>query len=377
MSARNVPIGTIMADVQPEAVEWLWPGRVPFGRLTLLDGDPGTGKSQVTLDIAARLSRGCPMPGCDAPTDTAGTVLCSAEDDLASTVRPRLDAAGADTRHVLALSMVPDGDGQRPLTLPDDIALVAEGIERVRARLLVIDPVTAFLTGKADTHKDADVRRVLFQVAELASATGVAVLLVRHLTKTPGGSPLYRGSGSIAFIGAARSGLLVGKDPDDEARRVLAPNKSNLCAPASSLAFHLESSGGVSRVVWDGESRHNAAALVAEQGDPTALDDAKDALRAILADGPLTANEVRRRVSSEGVSWATALRAKKALGIDPKKSGLRGGWTWGLPNTLNPEIVSTFGIFGEDAQPAVSTFHAQGPTPSMMVPPTPTLDLTD
>ena len=231
---------TRLADVQPERVSWLWPGRIPVGKLVTLDGDPGLGKSTLALDITATITTAGTWPDGSICGYPGAVLLMSAEDGLADTVRPRLDAAGADVTKVHAVDGVPvDADGTlRPPTLADVLAL-EEAIHRTGARLLVIDVVMAYLPDGTDSHKDQDIRRVLSRLAALADRTGCTVLLLRHLNKAKGGDPLYRGGGSIGIVGAARAGLLVAPDPDDPERRVLASVKSNLGPAPESLAYRL------------------------------------------------------------------------------------------------------------------------------------------
>jgi hypothetical protein len=200
---------------------------------------------------------------------------------VADTIRPRLDAAGGNPHRVLSLVAVPDGE--RPISIPEDLEIIRRGIDRVEAQLVVIDPLSAFLSSGVNSHRDQDVRRALAPLAKLAEETGVAVVVVRHLTQSPGGNPLYRGQGSIGIIGAARSALLVAKHPKDEGLRVLAPLKSNLTKPAPSLTFALvESANGAVRLEWKGTTEHTAAALLAAPADPeerSALEEAKEFLR--------------------------------------------------------------------------------------------------
>jgi RecA-family ATPase len=163
--------GTLLSEVEPEQVEWLWPGRLPLGKLAVLDGDPGLGKSVVTLDVAARLSVGLELPD-GQPCEPAGVVLLSAEDGLRDTIRPRLDAAGADSERIFALSTVVEAKGgERMISLTKDLTVIERAIERVEAGLVVVDPLTAFLSEKTDSHKDQDVRRALAPLAALAERT--------------------------------------------------------------------------------------------------------------------------------------------------------------------------------------------------------------
>lgn len=240
-----------LTDVQSEAVSWIWRNRIPKKKITLLDGDPGLGKSLLTLDIAARITRGWAMPD-GAATEPGGVVLVTAEDGLGDTVRPRLELMGADLSKIVSLQSVRDTDGNlRPPTV-EDVHAIAGAVDAVSARLIVVDPLMAYLPSKRDSHRDQDVRRSLHILARLAEEKGVAVLIVRHLNKSGGSQSIYRGGGSIGIIGAARSGLLVAKDPDDENRRVLASTKSNLGPLAPSLRFAVEGVGEVPRIAWGG-----------------------------------------------------------------------------------------------------------------------------
>jgi hypothetical protein len=208
-------VGRQLSEVEPERVDWLWRGRIPKGKLTLIDGDPGLGKTVMTIDCAARVSVGCQWPD-GAPCVEGGVVICSAEDGLADTIRPRLDAAGGDPEKVLALGTLMEDGNERLISIPEDISAIEQGIERVDAAAVFIDPLMAFLSGRHNAHKDQDVRRALAPLAGLAERTGVAVAVVRHLNKATGGNPLYRGGGSIGIVGAARSALLVAKHPEEQ-----------------------------------------------------------------------------------------------------------------------------------------------------------------
>ncbi|MGI9048030.1 MAG: AAA family ATPase [Rubrobacteraceae bacterium] len=338
-------IGVILSSVKPERVEWLWQGRIPKGKLSLVDGDPGTGKSALTADLTARVSSGGSWPD-GTPCEAGGVVLLSAEDGLADTIRPRLDAAGADSSKVLALAAVPDGEeGERLLSIPQDLSLIEQGIRRVKAALVVVDPLMAFLGSDVDSNKDQHVRRALTPLAALAERTGAAVLVVRHLNKASGGNALYRGGGSIGIIGAARSGLLVAKDPQDDSRRVLAPQKSNLSEPAPSLVFTLEAAdNGAVRVSWRGESTLNASKLLSAPADEegrSAQAEARDFLTDLLEAGPVPSDEVQKEARAAGIAESTLRRAKSSLGVKAEREGepgKRGGgrWVWTLPAIKMP-----------------------------------------
>jgi hypothetical protein len=295
----------------------------------------------MTLDLAARVSAGKAFPdgtGCEA----GGVVLLSAEDGLADTIRPRLDAAGADTSKILFLATVPDEDGHdRLLSIPEDLGLIEKGIWRVGARLVVVDPLMAFLSSNTNSHRDQDVRRALAPLAGLAERSGAAVLVVRHLNKAAANNPLYRGGGSIGIIGAARLAFVVGKDPQDEERRVLASTKSNLAKPPSSLLFGLEETGGGAvRVKWLGESKVSAKDLLAtlqDQEHADARSEAVEFLEDVLADGPVPASQVKEEAEDADISERTLKRAKKMVGVityRENEAGEQRGvgrWMWKLP----------------------------------------------
>jgi AAA domain len=331
-------LGVLLSTVQPQRVEWLWRGRIPLGKLTILDGDPGLGKSVLTLDLAARVSRGLAMPD-GTPGRQGGVVLLTAEDGLDDTVVPRLEAAGADRSRILALDLVPDesGLGKRLPSLPRDAGYILAAARRMAARLVVADPLTAYLGDQINSHRDQDCRRALWPLAKIAEETGAAVLVVRHLNKDTGGSPLYRGGGSIGIIGAARSGLLVAADPDNPDWRVLATTKCNLARKPVGLKFALEGTpDGALRVGWMGESVHTAESLLAaprDEEDRDLLEEAVGVLRAILAEGSILAVEAKRQCRNAGVSERTMLRAKAVLGVRSNLIGFgkNGHWHWSLP----------------------------------------------
>jgi len=248
-----------LSDVQPESIRWLWPGRIAMGKLTLLCGDPGLGKSFVTLDLAARVSSGLPWPDLPLlPNDKGGVVLLNAEDDLADTIRPRLDAAEADVSRIASIQavrrIIPTGQTQETdFDLTEDlIALEAAITQTPDCRLVVIDPLTAYL-GKTDSHKNAEVRAVLARLFELASRHRVALLAVTHLNKASTLPAIYRAMGSLAFVAAARAVWAAVRDNDDETgrRRLFVPIKNNLGTDETGLAYSLEPAGSTARVIWE------------------------------------------------------------------------------------------------------------------------------
>jgi hypothetical protein len=327
-----------LADVEPEPLTWLWRGRIPLRKLTVLEGDPGLGKSTIAFDLMARVSTGAPMPD-GSPTEAGGGVILTAEDGLGDTVRPRLDVAGADVDKIVALKGVRDQDGKLRIPTVEDIAALTRACEKVEAKIVVIDPLMAYLPSQRNSWRDQDVRQALTPLAKMAEEIGVAVVAIRHLNKSVGTQAIYRGGGSIGIVGAARSALLVAKDPEDHTRKVMACIKINLASPPPSLAYRidqvtLDGIGDVSKIVWEGESPHTADALLAvpvSQEERSALGEAKEFLRETLSNGQVPAKKVQRLAEKAGIADKTLQRARKALRIQSNKGGFQESWVWSLP----------------------------------------------
>ena len=326
-----------MADIAPEPVEWLWDGRIPVGGITLLIGDPGEGKSMATLAIATAVTLGAPLPGETAGAREPGDVLLlAAEDSEKHTIRPRLDAMGADVLRVHRPDGIlwPDGSVTPLCDLSDPVqrGALRDYIARTRPRLVIIDPLTAYLPG-IDSHRDAEVRSVLAPLAEIAAEYRCAIVCVLHLRKSSADRAIYRASGSIAFVAAARSVLLAGRDPDDPRRRAIAHVKSNLSPLAPSVGYTID--GG--RWGWTGESDLTADRILAAPAgaeERSALEEAIEWLAEYLADGPRAADEVHRDAARVGISARTLRRAREALQIRPTPDrddhGRVRGWLWGF-----------------------------------------------
>jgi hypothetical protein len=318
--APHVP-GVLLSDVQPEHVKWMWPGRLAERKITVLDGDPGVGKSSITLDLAARITRGVAWPD-GSRNPGGGVVVLAAEDGIADTVRPRFDAAGGDPARVRVIAMLSDASGdERMPTIPDDLQAVEAAVADVRARLVIVDPLMAYLGRDTNSYRDQDVRRALTPLAALADRCGFAVLIVRHLTKAPGGTPLYRGGGSIGIIGAARIALLAGRDPNDETRCVLLPLKSNLGPPPEGITYQIEgSSNGASRIAWGGATGLRAdevLALPSTGEERSALDAAVDFLIERLDGGqPVESETLLHEAKAAGHAVPTVRKAAKRLGVN-------------------------------------------------------------
>jgi hypothetical protein len=333
-NGKATPIIVTLADVQARKIEWLWPHWIPRGAVTLFDGDPGLGKSTVAIDLAARVSRGWQMPPAGGPGNGAADVLLlSAEDDLAATIRPRLETAGADLQRVHAFTAIRVGEDEKPPVLPHDLDFIeAFAVDHV-VSLIVVDPFMAFLDGNVDAHRDQDVRRALHRMKDLAERTQAAIVLIRHLNKINHSIALYRGGGSIGIVGAARSGILVGVHPDRKEVRVMASTKSNLGPVPRSLTFTLESAGDAARVAWGDEVDLAANDILSAAGanKTTEAERCTAAILDYLAGAAKPSEEVETAMKQAGYSQATFRRAKKAAGIRSHKEGFSGRWMLAPP----------------------------------------------
>ncbi|QXD17023.1 AAA family ATPase [Rhodocaloribacter litoris] len=341
-----------VADVEREAIRWLWPGRLALGKLTILDGDPGLGKSTLYCDLAARITTGRPWPDApDAPPgEPAAVVIVTCEDGIADTIRPRLEEAGADLSRVHVIQAVREGEDLTVPRLPDHIDAIEAVVQETGAALLVVDPIMAHLGDRINAHRDADVRRALTPLALLCERCGCAALVVRHLNKMTGGDPLYRGGGSIGIIGQARLGLLLASHPEHETAdgvRVLATTKANVGAWRPSLVLRLESSEhdpdtGVIR--WGGTTPLTARDLLARPKAERPRDEAADWLRERLASAadPVPARDLFAEAEARGISEKTLRRAKKGLGVVVEQVPPRPGgtWYWSLPGAGASHICS-------------------------------------
>lgn len=335
-----------MADVVPEQPQPLWPGYLWLGKIAVLDGDPGLGKSTLTLDLAARVSTGRAMPDGQSGIPYADVLLLSAEDGAADTIRPRLTAAGADLEriHLLTGSYEPNPEGGESVlhdfTIPLSLPILEQAILQTGARLVVIDPLMAFLNGSVNSYRDQDVRGALRPLAAIAERTGACMLIVRHLNKASGAQAIYRGGGSIGIIGAARSGLMVAPDPENpREERVLALTKSNLgrmSMPA--LRYRtIEADNGAPHIEWLGVSELTPDQLLSQRPNDeerSQTDEAADILRQELAFGPQRADDVKKHAHAQGISDKPLRNARERLGVLTRRSGFGPGShvEWSLPS---------------------------------------------
>ena len=327
---------TALQDVALEQIKPLWPKRIFLGKLAVMAGDPGLGKSYASLDIAARVSLGGPWPDGSGNAPKGNVLLLSAEDGLADTVKPRLELLGADMGRIYALGLtVAKSDGEVGLSLQEHLLQIEQEIVQKEVILLVVDPLLAF-TGRVDTHKTAEVRGLLSPLAAMAERTGCAILGVMHPNKNSHeGNLLYRISASLDFAAAARSVMVVARHPDNPDQRVMATVKCNLSAPPEPMSFGFTLDGCFA---WQGVTEVDISQLMGpvDREDASALDEAKQFLREVLADGDMPAKDVLAEAREWGIHEKTLRRAVKDLEIDVARlgeAGKKGGgkWVWRLP----------------------------------------------
>ena len=308
-----------MSDIQPEEVQWLWYPYIPLGKLTVIQGDPGEGKTTFVLAVIAALTKGEALPERE-PLDPVNILYQTAEDGLADTIRPRLDALGADCSRVLVID-----ESKRELSLSDE--RIRQAMEETGAKLLVLDPLQAYLGAEVDMHRANEVRPILKRLGSVAEQMGCAVILIRHLNKMQGQKSGHRGMGSVDFQAAARSVLLVGRAKEDPQLRIVVPDKSSLAPEGESIAFALDPEQGFQ---WKGYCAYNAEELLGGSAKQvqTKTMQAEETLRNLL-DKPAPAEEILRRITAVGISERTLMTAKKNLGVLSEKRGAQ--WFWRLP----------------------------------------------
>ena len=295
-----------MSEVDTQAVEWLWEPYIPFGKVTIVQGNPGEGKTTFALRLAAACTTGGTLPGMK-PLPPFQVIYQTAEDGLGDTVKPRLIEAAADLDRVLVID-----EAKRELTLSDE--RIEKAITQNGARLIILDPIQAYMGEKADMNKANEVRPIFRRLAEVAERTGCAVILIGHLNKAAGGQSAYRGLGSIDFRAAARSVLLIGRVKREPNVRVIVHDKSSLAPEGKPVAFCLDPKTGFS---WVGKYDITAEELLSGAGGNTATktEQAERLILDLLADGKeLASEEIVKAAAEAGISERTVQNAKRNMG---------------------------------------------------------------
>jgi hypothetical protein len=314
-----------LSEVEPLTVDWLWKPFIPYGMVSILEGDPGEGKSFLAMHIASQVSIGGSLPG-KRKLKQGKVVYLTAEDDPAYTVRPRIDSMGGDPTQMLV---------QQDFLSLDDKGWeqLSQAVEDWKPKLIVVDPLFAYVPAGQDMYKPNVIRALLSRFKSLAEKTGAAVLVIRHLTKTKHEKAIYQGGGSVDVIGAARSAIRVIKNPDDPTERLVLHIKHNISERGQSWAYKLEAKGGrkVPEFRWVGPSSLTIDDIMAgERGEEaSALDRAVEYLRDELKDGPKPTKVVEDHAERHSISKRTLDRARQTLGIRPQKT--KSGWQLALP----------------------------------------------
>ena len=327
-----------METVEVEQIEWLLYPFIPFGKVTIIQGDPGEGKTTMVLQIIAKLTRGEPILlkqqsqkeaqkdskenlkqkvlSQDNPIQPVNVIYQTAEDGLGDTIKPRLLAAGADCSRVLVID-----DREQPLTMLD--VRLEEAIMQTKARLVVLDPIQGFLGTDVDMHRANEIRPLMKRMAALAEKYHCAIILIGHMNKNSNGKSSYRGLGSIDFQAAARSVLIVGRLKDEPETRVMCHVKSSLAPEGKSVAFRLDKETGFQ---WIGEYDISADDLLSGDARGQKSRIAKEFLLDILADGGMAQKKIEEEASKQGIKKKTLRNAKQELEIDSIKRGNQ--WFW-------------------------------------------------
>jgi hypothetical protein len=308
-----------LTQFSPRPLHWLWPGRLAVGKLAMFDGDPGRGKSLITLDLCARITTGRAMPDGTGAAPSANVIIIQGEDFPDDTVLPRLQGLGADIARVMVFRRNLFVK-RRPFSLPSGAKLLDRALAMNRPRLLVVDPIMAFLDRDVQSSSDQGVRRALSCLALSADKYACACVLVRHMNKRGTGRSIYRGGGSIAFNAACRSSWLFDADPADPARQIMAQIKNNLAPPQQSLAYRIHNAPGAQPTLeWLGPVSVSADDLLARAGrkppKPLAFDRACEFLPALLDNGPLPTQQIWQAARAQGLQRRTVQSAREFLGI--------------------------------------------------------------
>ena len=308
-----------MSEVQSQEIEWLWYPFIPYGKLTIIQGDPGDGKTTLVLNIAAKLSKGEGLEENMAVTEPINIIYQTAEDGLADTVKPRLEIAGAECERIMVID-----ESDKSLSMIDE--RLEEAIIKTGARLLILDPIQAYLGGGMDMNRANEARDMTKKLGALAEKTKCAIILIGHMNKAAGNKAAYRGMGSIDFFAVARSVLLVGRVEGEASIRAVVQIKNNLAAFGHAKAFELSESG----FQWHGDYEITVDEVlggIAPKANK--FEQAKQLLRELAeTQNAIQSNEVFELANEHGISKRTMENAKKELGIRAKK--INNTWYWEL-----------------------------------------------
>jgi hypothetical protein len=351
--------GTWLSDITSTQLQWLWEKRIPHGKLTILDGDPGLGKSLLTLDLAARITTGRPMPD-GTPGVRGNVVLIAPEDDPIDTIKPRIEAAGGDPSRIRLLNFVErisshtGNTVSSPFTLAEHLSILINTVKQISPILLIIDPFIAVLGVGISASNDQVIRKKLLQLARLARNFDCAVLIVRHLNKGSSENALYRGSGSIGIIATARTGLLVTQHPADENKRLLVPIKNNFSEMPDNLTYKVVANErGIPSIQWLGTNHYPVPSLL-RPGTPLSFE--RQGILKVLqaASRPLGPKELAEQTGQNHTLVRQLLRRMFNAGdIISPAYGL-----YTIPHHLSPETAFSQNNPATPTTPATLPHHS-------------------
>lgn len=307
-----------MADVEAKEVSWLWHPYIPYGKITIIQGDPGEGKTTFILHLAALLSKGDKLPCDDEARMPVNVIYQTAEDGLEDTIKPRLVEAGADCSRILVIDESKEG-----LSMTDE--RLVRAIKETGARMVILDPIQAYLGSNVDMHRANEIRPVLKQLVNIAEQYQCAIILIGHMNKASGSKSTYRGLGSIDFQATARSVLVVGRIKEDPTLRIIAHDKSSLAEEGKSIAFRLDRNYGFT---WEGNYDISVEELLSGESRGQKSKDARAFLAEILAEGQIAYTDIEEAAKDRGIKKKTLWNAKKEMNIDSVKVGKQ--WYWML-----------------------------------------------
>lgn len=329
-----------MADVQPEEVEFLWNPYLPIGKLSIMEGNPGEGKTFAALAIAASVTTGVPFVFEHGKTwamrEPGNVLYLTAEDGAADTIRPRLDKQGADVSKVYVVTGTQQ-DGNQGVFTFEDIPLLEDCIKQISPKLVVVDPIQAYMGAGVDMHRANETRPILAKLAALAERYKCVILCIRHLSKNNTSKALFRGMGSIDFTAAARSVLLVGADSQDPTRKAMVHIKSSLAQAGEPQGYELTDGG----FCWTGASTVTAMDILGaeDEKEKGALEDACEWLEEFLSDGPKLKPAIDKEAERKQIKPRTLRRARERLRIEaykPPGGSKNSLWYWRLPEEPKP-----------------------------------------
>ena len=308
-----------MSDVEPTKVEWLWYPYIPYGKVTIIQGDPGEGKTTLILNLAALLSKGDNLPESNEKSEPINIIYQTAEDGLSDTVKPRLIAANADDDKITVID-----ESKIELSLTDE--RLEQAIIETKAKLVILDPLQAYIGANVDMHRANEIRPVMKHLAEVAQRQQCAVVLIGHLNKAIGMKSSYRGLGSIDIPASARSVLLVGRIKDNPTIRVMAQIKSSLAPEGEPIAFELNKETGFRFI---GKYDISIDDLLNGVATTSKLEQAKKLLRDMLSDGSaIKQKQLQQQAKIRNISERTLNEAKKNVGVKSFRSNNE--WYWKL-----------------------------------------------